>query len=143
MTTAPTKPTSFEQYEEESQRFVDGFRADNPKAIVQYVRFTNKPKSKTSGGKARQRRGVIVAFIGMQGELLIGWSLFNIKHESRAFSRAAGLRKAIERARQQHEYNMNIEYRAEDATTHHGVPQTIRTPMRTVLDRAKRYYFGE
>lgn len=137
-----TKPTNFQQYEHESEKFVNGFRADNPKAIVQYVRFSNKPKSKLNGngGKARQRRGVIVAFIGMSGELRIGWSLFNVNHESHAFSRPAGLRKAIERAKQEHEYNFSLDYRADDPSTHHGVPQTIRRPIQEVLEKAKRYY---
>ena len=201
MTTA-TQPASFQQYEHESQRFVRGFEADNPKAIVQYVRFSKlkrqqgrtliealndskfcvvaagperneslcsahddrqaaeaalaevarddasnyyvlprKPtKDRNGSGRARQRRGVIVAFIGMGGELRIGWSLFNTNHESRAFSRAAGLRKAIERARTPDEYEFDTNYRADDQDTHNGVPQTIRRPIQSVLERARRYY---
>ena len=149
------KPTSFQEYEHESERFVGGFKEANPKAIVQYVRFSNKPKSQTKGGKARQRRGVIVAFIGMSGELRIGWSLFNINHESRTFSPNAGLRKAIERACTEGEYDFNKLYDSNDqrpnpeevaegaANWRRGVPQTIRRPILKVLERAKRYYFKE
>jgi len=138
-----TQPANFQQYEHESQNFVTGFEAANPRAIVQYVRFSNKPKSQTNGGRARQRRGVIVAFIGRSGELRIGWSLFNINHESRTFSRVAGLRKAIERARTPEEYDFGKDYRADSPPEEgepHGVPQTIRSPIQRVLDRARRYY---
>lgn len=119
MTTA-TQPQSFQQYESDCRKFVSGFQTDNPRAIVQYVRFRN-----------RQKRGVIVAFRGMQGEIRAGFSLCNTKRERRGFNSLIGLRKAIARSQPVDEIRWD------------QVPHGARATLATVCKRARKYFSDE
>ena len=116
MTTA-IQPQNFQQYEDDCRRFVTGFKTDNPTAIVQYVRFRN-----------RQKRGVIVAFLGKQGEVRAGFSLCNTKKERRGFSPLVGLRMAIQRSRPIDEINWD------------EVPHGARVTLGSVCERARKYF---
>jgi hypothetical protein len=136
VTTTTTQPQNFQQYEADCRKFVQGFQSDNPTAIVQYVRLRRKPqrgpdgqpRPQANGGKGRQKRGVIIAFLGMQGEIRAGYSLCNTKKERRGFSPLIGLRKAIERSTPINEINWE------------EVPHGARSTLGSVCDRARKYF---
>jgi hypothetical protein len=137
--TTEKKPQNFQQYEEECRKFVSGFTADNPTAIVQYVRLRQKPrrdsegnvKPQTNGGKGRQKKGVIIAFKGLQGEIRAGYSLCNTKKEKRGFKQLVGLRKAITHAIPIDEINWE------------EVPHGARKTLGAVCERARKYFNNE
>ena len=113
--TITTQPQSFEQYEADCQKFVSEFKSDNPTTIiVQYVRYRN-----------RERKGVIVAFRVLRGEIRAGFSLCNVKRERRGFSPIIGLRKAIDRSRPIDDIRLD------------QVPHGARATLAIVCERAR------
>ena len=115
--TITTQPQSFEQYEADCQKFVSEFKSDNPTVIVQYVRSRN-----------RERKGVIIAFRGLRGEIWAGFSLCNVKRERRGFSPIIGLRKAIDRSRPIDDIRLD------------QVPHGARATLAIVCERAREYF---
>ena len=130
--TTATQPQNIQQYEADCREFVNGFKSDNPRTIVQHIRSRN-----------RRKIGVIVAFRGMQGEIRAGFSLCNVKKERRGFNSLIGLRKAIQRSLPVDEIDFEICYRSDDPGTHNGVPQGARRTMLAVCDRARKYFSDE
>lgn len=115
--TATTQPQSFRQYEADCREFVNGFKFDNPTAIVQYIRSRN-----------RHKLGAIIAFRGMRGEIRAGFSLCNVKKERRGFSPFIGLRKAIQRSQPIDKINWE------------EVPHGARATLKLVCERARKYF---